>query len=67
MCPLCVTSLALMSTGATTAGGLAAVVMKSFGSRKRALEFEKQSGTARPASIKTPSHDSERQSPGPDR
>ena len=42
MCPLCVTSLALMSTGATAAGGLAAVVMKRFGSRKRAnIEFEK--------------------------
>jgi len=35
MCPVCMTSIALMATGGSTAGGLAALVVTRFRSRKR--------------------------------
>jgi hypothetical protein len=35
MCPLCVTTIALMTTGGTTAGGLAALVVRRFAPGKR--------------------------------
>jgi hypothetical protein len=35
MCPLCVTTIAFMATGGTTAGGLAALVVRRFGPGKR--------------------------------
>lgn len=34
MCPICMTSIALMATGGSTAGGLAALVMTRFRCRK---------------------------------
>jgi hypothetical protein len=35
MCPLCVTTIALMATGGTTASGLAALVVGRLGSGTR--------------------------------
>jgi len=34
MCPACITTLALVTSGATSAGGLAALVLKKAGGKK---------------------------------
>jgi hypothetical protein len=44
MCPLCMTSIALLATGGGTASGLAALVLTRFGSRRAGIqsgEFER--------------------------
>ena len=39
MCPVCITTAVLIASGATSSGGLAAVVMKKLGVKRTADNF----------------------------
>ena len=43
MCPACIATVALITTSATSAGGLAALVAKKFGTKKVADKIPIQS------------------------
>jgi hypothetical protein len=40
MCPACISTVALITSGATSAGGFAAIVLKKFGSKNVAEKIQ---------------------------